>query len=198
MLEFLNILVLYMRHHLVQRNSAVADCRIEIVNAVESLTLRNFKQKFFKLTVVEPYEVALEFTLNLHLALKNIFFSALFFEPRTDFVPCAAGLDKFKPVTARTLVLLRGGDDFYNFSRFYDIIYRNDSSVNLCADHSVADRRVNRIGKVNDGCACRKIDNRSLGSEHENLLLNKVGLYCVYDILRIFRNILAFEKLTNP
>ena len=70
-----------MRHHLVNGNAAVADCRKEIIGTVEALTLSDLKDELVKLLIVEPYEIALELTLNLHLALKDIFLSALLLKP---------------------------------------------------------------------------------------------------------------------
>ena len=79
--KFLYIFVLYVRHHLVERDSTVADCRKEILGAVKALFLSYFKHKLVKLLIIKTDKITLELRLDLHPALKDILLASLLFKP---------------------------------------------------------------------------------------------------------------------
>ena len=111
---------------------------------------------------------------KLRLTLGDILVPALILKPRTNFIPCRACLCNRKPIPRRSFILLGRGENFHNLARLNHIVKRNNSSVNLCAYHSVADSGMNCIRKVDNGRAYGYVDNVALRSKHKSLLGYKV------------------------
>lgn len=139
-----------------------------------------------------------ELSFDLFPACFNILFLAFFLEPVSYFCPCRTRLCNFQPVTARSFISRRGSENFYNLARFDLIVKRFYLSVNLCADHLVADSRVNCIRKINNGCAHRQIYNVASRCKDIYLFGHKVALYRSDYFFNIIGVFLLFEKLSYP
>ena len=67
-----------------------------------------------------------------------------------------------------------GGDDINLIPVLQFCIQRCDASVDFCADTFVTDIRMDGIGKINRGCAGRKLNQVAFGCEGEDLILEKL------------------------
>ena len=74
----------------------------------------------------------------------------------------------------------------------------HDAVVDLGADHAVADRRVDRIGEVDDGGADRQVDDVAARREGKDFLRQQVGLDIAEQVGRVGARALAFEQLAHP
>ena len=106
-LDYLVILIFYMRHHADERHAAVADSGIEILDRVEMLTLRDALEERLHLVIRQADKAAPELALDLCLALGDILVAALFLEPVAYLAARLARLDYLEPIAARSLAGLR-------------------------------------------------------------------------------------------
>ena len=93
--------------------------------------------------------------VELILALSDIFFLDFVFEPLVDLVFRLRTLDYRKPVTARSLGILRS-QNFHAVAVLDFVIDRHKLSVDPRPDHLVADCSMDVVGKINGCRACRQ------------------------------------------
>ena len=136
--------------------------------------------------------------LDLVFARLDILGAALLFKPRAYLVARFAGLYYFKPVAARAVAGLRGGDYLDYVARVYPVVYGHDLAVDLCTDHTVAHGRMYRIGEVDDRAADGQADNVALRRYAEDVLGRKVGLYRADYLLDVLDFLLVFKQLPYP
>lgn len=125
-------------------------------------------EEFFLLLLGQADGAAPEFLLQLLPSGGDVLLPLLLLEPGPDLVAGLAGLDHLEPVTVRALGI--AGDDLDDHAGFHHCVDGHDASIHLGAHHAVAHRRVNGIGKVDDGGAGRQADNIALGGEYKHFL----------------------------
>ena len=92
-------------------------------------------------------------------------------EPLTDLVAGARRLDELEPVALRVRILIRAGEDLDGVAVLELGVEGNEAPVDARADGLVANLRVDRIGKVDRGCALRQLDQLAARSEGKDPVL---------------------------
>ena len=192
------IIVLDARHDLAQQNAAVADRGVKIIHRIAALTFGDLIDKFVVLLLGQMDARAAHFTVELVFALDDVLLAPLFLEPASDLAARLARAHDVEPIAARSLARLRRGDDIDDLAVFHLIVDRHDAPVDLGADHAVADRRVDSIGKIDDRRAAGQINNVALGGEHIDFLAAQVVFDGRDDLIHADGVVLAFEHLTDP
>ena len=91
-----------------------------------------------------------------------------------------------------------GRQDFNDFAVF-DLVFNGyNAAVDLCANHAVAHRAMNGIGKVDNRRTKRQADDLALWRKDKDLLRHQIGLDVPDNIGGVFAILLVFQHLTNP
>ena len=179
------------RHQFGDNNGSVAYRGIEIVYAVLVGLAYLLLHKFVELVVGQHKPGALHFPFEFRLAFLDILRPALVFEPRTDLGLGLAGLGHVEPVAAGTVGDLLGGLYLDFIAGVQHRVERNNSAVNLRADHAVSHLAVNRIGKVDHRRTSRQYLDLALGRKYIYFLrhdvflddINHIGAFAVHLVL---------------
>ena len=81
------------------------------------------------------------------MAGDNVFRALFLLKPLPDFGLCLTGFYDFQPVAAGPFCRGRG-ENFHDLAILQRAVDRHDFSVDLSADHAVADLRMDVIGKI--------------------------------------------------
>ena len=185
-------------HQLGQRQTAVADRRMEVIQCVAVWLPQILCQNRQQLLARDRHVHSAACVLDLRLALCNILRPALLFEPRTDLRTRLAGFHDIQPVAVRPLVFVLAGDDLADLTGVQLIGKLYDLAVDLSADHAVSDLSVNMICKINDGRTDGQTDRIALRRHDNNVLRGKIVLDRVHKLFGIGTLLLCFEHLPDP
>ena len=178
------------------RNPAVSDGGKEVVFLIEGELLHNGMEQLRAHRFVQTDAHVPQLILKHGTAAQDVLLPALFLVPLLDLGAGRAALDKVQPVAAGAGGGF-GGADLDDVTVLQHGIIRNDPPVDLCADHVVADIRVNAVGKVNRGGAGGEVDDIPFGREDEDLVGEHVDLQVV-DKVGGVGFLLALQQTPDP
>ena len=177
-------------------DAAVADGRIEVVLFVERQLLHHRMQDVRIQRIFKRDAHMAQLVLQHRAAAQDVLFPPFLLVPLLDLGACRAALYKAQPVAAGPGRGF-GSADFDNVAVLQHRVIGDDPAVDLCADHVVADVRVNAVGKVDRRGARRQIDDVPLRREYEHLVGEHVD-FQVVDKVRGVRFRLGLEQTPDP
>ena len=177
-------------------DTAVADGRIHIVQALIGQALENAGQVFLRRQFLQAHAGALDLRLEGSPAPGDVLIPALPLEPLADLTAGLAGAGDLHPVPAGAVGGL-GGDDLHNISVFQLGIKLGDMSVDLGGNHVVAHGGVDAVRKVDGGGAGRQVDDIPLRGEDKHLIGKHIHLQRVDELLRVGA-VLVLQQAAHP
>ncbi|MNJ42089.1 hypothetical protein D3C77_370400 [compost metagenome] len=143
-------------HNLGCRDPPETDGGQHILNIVEGILLRSFKQFILRHKLRSIKACAFQFTLDSIAALLHILFPLLLLKPLLDFTAGMGGLGDLEPVLTRSIRMLRR-QNLDNIACLKLMIQRNNPSIHLSPDRPIAHLGMNTIGKVKRYGALRQL-----------------------------------------
>ena len=178
---------------------AVSDRRQHAVPVHKAVFLHDSRLIFRLHNFAQVDRTCLTVGVELILALSDIFFLDFVFEPLVDLVFRLRTLDYRKPVTARSLGILRS-QNFHAVAVLDFVIDRHKLSVDPRPDHLVADCSMDAVGKINGCRACRQgLD--VAGRRKTVYAVGKqiqIAFQHVHEFFVIRHLALPFQNLTQP
>ena len=127
--------------------TAVSDCRTDRIPVSETIFFNNFFNKFRFCYITEHYTLGFGIAADCFFAFNDVFFFKFCLKPLINLIFCLGTFYNIQPVTARSFGVLRS-NNLDPVAVLNNIINIHKSSIGSCADHLIADCRMNTVGKV--------------------------------------------------
>ena len=196
-LIFLGVDLLDARHDLPELDTAVTDGGVEVVDRITVMPLDDRLHALLEIFIGELHARLLALVLKHRLTLGDILLTTLFLEPLADLGTRGIGLDDLEPITLGTRTLFLG-QDLDDVAALDLVVDRNDASVDLGADHAIADAGMDRVRHIDDRCTGRQIDDIALRRKDIDLVGGEVVFDSFDDILSVLGVVLHLDHLADP
>ena len=196
---FFQIFIFQTVYDLTFFQTAVTNSRQQCIPCFEIIFDNNDFHPFRTQQIVRLEAFFLQIRQNHFTAANDIFFLFLLLEPLFDLGSCLCRFNYIQPVPVRAFGVL-GSNDLNDVTILDLMIDGNNFIIYPCADHLIADCRVDHICKVNGcGILCQ-LDNIALRckcihlcGEDVEVLLQRIKVFLI-----VCHVLLPFHDLTQP